>query len=106
MFRKTWSRVNAGAAASADVVVEPRRSGELLVNPASLTYKDGNERRTTRLASEERIVVEDATEYRRRTATHGSAWLAFAACTTAAIALPYLKYSSAISVVSAAQKRA
>jgi Translocon-associated protein beta (TRAPB) len=101
VFRKTWGRVNAGARASSEVVVEPKRAGELLVNPASVTYKDGDDKRTTRLASEERVVVEDAIEHRRRTATHGSTWLVYSACAALIVALPYVRFTSTVSGLAA-----
>lgn len=89
-FRKTWGRLNAGESLNMDVIALPKRSGELLVNPAALSYKDGDDKRTTRLAAAETMIVEDQLEYRRRTDTHGGAWAAYGAACAAAIGAPYV----------------
>lgn len=89
-----------------DVVAEPRRAGELLVNPASLSYKDGDERRTTRLAGDERVVVEDLLDYRRRTATHEAAWATYAVGSAASIAIPYMLSAQGVAKLSAPAKKA
>lgn len=104
-FRKSWSRLNAGENATLAVVAEPKRAGELLVNPAALTYKDGGVTRTTRLAGAESMVVEDLLLYRRRTDTHGAAWATYGAASAVAIAAPYLLSAQGVASLAAAKKR-
>lgn len=103
-FKKTWGRVDAGQSVALEVVAEPRREGELLVNPAALSYKDADVKRTTRLAGVESMVVEDLLTYRRRTDTHEKAWAIYAAGCAVAIGLPYVLATSGIAGLEHAKK--
>lgn len=105
-FRKTWGRVNAGESVVLDVVAEPKREGELLVNPAALSYKDGDVKRTTRLAGAESMVVEDLLTYRRRTDTHEKAWMGYGLACVAAIGLPYVMSARGIASLEKGKKKA
>lgn len=87
------------------MVAEPRRAGELLVNPASVTYKDGGETRTTRLAGDESVVVEELLEYRRRTDTHGGAWATYALTSAVSIGLPYFLSAQGVAKLGAPVKK-
>lgn len=73
-FRATFARLEAGSGTVATAVITPKKAGELLVSPATLTYSDGDVRRVSRLASDESIVVEDLLAYKRRTDKHRTEW--------------------------------
>lgn len=89
----------------ASVVAEPRRAGELLVNPAALSYKDDGETRTTRLAGDESVVVEELLAYRRRTDTHGGAWATYAVTSAISVAVPYVLSAQGVAKLAAPVKK-
>lgn len=104
-FKKTWGRLDAGSSLTMDVVATPKRDGELLVNPAALTYKDGDAKRTTRLAGAESMAVEDLLTYRRRTDTHEKAWAAYGVGCAAAVGAPYVLASRGIAGLENGKKK-
>lgn len=75
--RNTWDHLEPGQSVSLTVTLLPKRSGELYVAPASVTYFDGDRKHTSKLAADESFFVEDLISFRRRTDTHNTTWLIF-----------------------------
>lgn len=75
--RTVWDHLEPGQSVSLTVTLLPKRSGELYVAPASVTYFDGDQKHTSKLAAEESFFVEDLVAFRRRTDTHTTTWLIF-----------------------------
>lgn len=75
--RSNWPSLSPGESVELSVRVAPRRAGELYVAPAAVSYMDGEDKRTMRVAGTESVVVEELLAYRRKTETHESAWMVF-----------------------------
>lgn len=75
--RTLWDHLQPGQSVSLTITLLPKRSGQLYVAPASITYLDGNQKRVSKLAAEESFFVEDLVTFRRRTDTHTTTWIIF-----------------------------
>lgn len=73
--KETWARLESGQSLSYAVQIEPRRSGQLFIAPASVTYMGDGTRYICRLAADDSFTVEELIDFRRRTDRHTSAWL-------------------------------
>lgn len=75
--RHSWPRLEPGQSLSHALKVEPKRAGEIYVAPAAVTYMDDDERRVSRLAADDSVVVETLISFRRRTDRHINTWLVY-----------------------------
>ena len=74
------------------IQVSPKRAGELIVNPASVSYRDDDEdseKRVTKVAADDTLVVEELTSYKRRTDRHGTTWVIYFAASLLLTAGPF-----------------
>lgn len=71
-------------------MVSPLKAGELIVAPASVSYTDDGAQRTTRLATDDTLKVEDLTSYKRRTDRHGLEWSLYALSFVLLCVAPYV----------------
>lgn len=77
-FRHTFASLPSGSRVSHSVLMTPKRAGELHVSAASVSYVDAaGTARTTRLAADDTVLVEDLLSFRRRTDRHAVEWTAF-----------------------------
>lgn len=75
--RSSWDELAPGQSVSHVVKVLPKRTGQLFVAPASVSYLDGEHKRVSKLAAEDSFFVEELLAYRRRSDSHGNTWIIF-----------------------------
>lgn len=72
--KQRWASLPASETLTHTLIVSPKRAGELIVSPASVSYLDDGDNKITRIATDDILSVEKLLDWRRRTDRHTKEW--------------------------------